>query len=76
MFGQLWLFALAAPLLAGLAIGLYVLRNIVRDAAEHEPTHPKAGEKPPQESSGNVCSNCKTANDPTFEYCCECATKL
>ncbi len=76
MLEQFWLFALVAPLLVGLAIGLYVLRNIVRDAADHEPTHPEAGERPAHETAGNVCSNCETANDPTFQYCSECAAKL
>lgn len=76
MFGQLWLFALAAPLLVGFAIGLYVLRNIVRDAADHEPTYPEDGAKPEFDSPRHVCSNCQTRNEPGFAYCSECATKL
>ena len=76
MLELLWLAALVGPLLVGLAIGLYVLRNIVRDAAEHEPTHPEDGAKPDFDSPRHVCPNCQTRNDPGFAYCSECAAKL
>ena len=76
MLELLWLAALVGPLLVGLAIGLYVLRNIVRDAAEHEPTQPEAGAKPDFDSPRHVCSNCQTRNEPGFVYCSECAAKL
>lgn len=65
--------------LVGLAIGLYVLRNIVREARERDPSEPTAPE--PQTvtvdpAAGRVCSNCQTVNDPGFAYCSECAAKL
>jgi hypothetical protein len=76
MLELLWLAALVGPLLVGLGIGLYVLRNIVRDAADHEPTHPDADAKPDFDSPRHVCSNCQTRNEPGFIYCSECAAKL
>lgn len=76
MLGLLWLAALAGPLIIGLAIGLYVIRNIVRDAVAHEPTKPDDGAQPVFDSPGHVCSNCQTRNDPGFAYCSECAAKL
>lgn len=67
--------------LIGLAIGLSVLRNIVREARERNPAEPTTPEtnpepSPPDDFSGRVCSNCQTVNDPSFRYCSECAAKL
>ncbi|WP_336325935.1 zinc ribbon domain-containing protein [Halovenus sp. HT40] len=78
--------------LIGLAIGLYVLRNIVREARERnrgegpgspgdEPVDPTPDERAVLETDREgipqlICSNCQTPNDPSFQYCSECAAKL
>ncbi|MFT4947320.1 MAG: hypothetical protein ACI8TL_001562 [Natronomonas sp.] len=79
MVGRLWLFLWVSSLLVGLVAGLYVLANVVREAATRDPAKSRPADEPVREtlaSEDNQCPNCQAVNDPSFEYCSECAAKL
>ncbi|MXR51087.1 hypothetical protein GRX03_05630 [Halovenus sp. WSH3] len=89
MYGQLWLLIALAAGFVGLGLGLYVLRNILREAIERqtadEPTpaeperegHPEPERPAQDERAGRrTCPNCQTVNEPGFRYCSECASRL
>lgn len=71
----IWLGSLLLGLVA-LAAGLVVLRGIIREARERDPGEPTTPEPQPAAVDGRCCANCQTVNDPSFEYCSECAAKL